>query len=339
LECQLRKTRDAALRTRIQIVLLYAAGRGSPTIAAALHCAPATAVRVAQRFLAEGEAGLQDGRQDNGQPKTDPDVDQALAELVGRSPQDEGWPRPTWTREMLAASLAGRTGVRLSVTTIARILRRLGARWGMARPTVACPWGQRRKRARLRAIAKAVGRYRPREAVYYEDEVDIHLNPRIGRDWMLRGQQKLVMTPGQNQKRYLAGALSRDGRSLVVVESERKNSDLFLALLEALAARHPTQVIHVVLDNYKIHSSQRVTRYLQAARRFVLHFLPPYSPDENRIERLWREVHANVTRNHRCRTMAELRRALWWYLRREIRRRSRRPEPREAIPLFEAIAA
>ena len=41
----------------------------------------------------------------------------------------------------------------------------------------------------------------------YEDEVDIHLNPKIGLDWMGRGQQKEVQTPGQNVKRYLAGAL------------------------------------------------------------------------------------------------------------------------------------
>ena len=40
----------------------------------------------------------------------------------------------------------------------------------------------------------------------FVDEVDIHLNPKIGPDWMLRGQQKTVPTPGQNQKRYLAGA-------------------------------------------------------------------------------------------------------------------------------------
>jgi transposase len=329
------------LRTRIQIVLHYVAGWGSLTIARARHCAPATAVRVAQRFLAAGEAGLEDARRDNGRPKVDADLEQALAELVGGSPQDDGWPRPTWTRAMLVRSVAARTGVTLSQTTLSRVLRRLGVRWGMARPTVACPWGRRRKRARLRAIARAVGRYRPGEAVYYEDEVDIHLNPRIGRDWMLPGQQKLVQTPGQNRKRYLAGALSRDGRTLVVVDSDRKNSDLFLALLDALARRHPTtRHIHLVLDNYKIHSSQRVARYLrEQGRRFVLHFLPPYSPDANRIERLWREVHANVTRNHRCATMPELWRALWWYLRCEMRRRCRRRKPQEAVPLFDAVAA
>lgn len=38
----------------------------------------------------------------------------------------------------------------------------------------------------------------------------------------------------------------------------------------------------------------------------VLHFLPPYCPDGNRIERVWLDQHANVTRNHRCKTIEEL---------------------------------
>jgi transposase len=64
----------------------------------------------------------------------------------------------------------------------------------------------------------------------------------------------------------------------------------------------------VVLDNYGIHSSELVKRALtdELDARIVLLFLPPYSPKHNRIERLWRELHANVTRNHRCRTLSEL---------------------------------
>jgi hypothetical protein len=204
-------------------------------------------------------------------------------------------------------------GAAVSHTTLSRMLRRLGVRSRMARPIVVNPWGRRRKRARLRASAHAVSRHRPADAVYDEDEVDIHLNPRTGRDWMLPGQQKFVLTPGQNRKRYLAGVLSRNGQTLVVADSERKNSDLLLPLLDAVARRQPTaRLIHLVLDNYKIHSSLRLARYLRAeGQRFVLHFLPPYSPSTTRLERLWREVHLNVTRNHRCATMPELWRALW----------------------------
>ena len=56
------------------------------------------------------------------------------------------------------------------------------------------------------------------------------------------------------------------------------------------------------------------------ASRVRLHFLPPYSPDENAIERVWQDLHANVTRNHRCPTMTTLMHEVRYYLRKRNRR-------------------
>jgi len=215
------------------------------------------------------------------------------------------------------------------------MLQDLKARWGMARPIVVCPWSKARKGRRLRAIRKIIDRLPAGEVAYFEDEVDIHLNPRIGRDWMLPGQQKLVLTPGQNRKRYLAGARAVKGNDLVFVSSIRKNSDLFLALLEKLRRHRPgVRRIHLILDNYGIHSSRGVSRYLgKEARIFRLHFLPPYCPEHNDIERLWRKVHANVTRNHRCKTIDQLLRQVTWYLHREaVRLRKSNPMHLKRLP-------
>lgn len=48
----------------------------------------------------------------------------------------------------------------------------------------------------MTAIHKALNECSAEYPVFYEDEVDIHLNPKIGADWQLRGQQKRVVTPG-----------------------------------------------------------------------------------------------------------------------------------------------
>ena len=122
----------------------------------------------------------------------------------------------------------------------------------------------------------------------YVDEVDIHLNPKIGLDWMLRGQQKEAPTPGQNEKRYLAGALDVRTGKLTWVEGPRKTSLLFLQLLYRLVTRtyRSARVIHVILDNYGIHDSLQVRLALATVKgRVKFHFLPPYCPDHNRIER------------------------------------------------------
>jgi transposase len=65
--------------------------------------------------------------------------------------------------------------------------------------------------------------------------------------------------------------------------------------------------LHLIVDNYAIHSAHATRRFLDGlGGRIVLHFLPPYCPDANRIERVWQDLHANVTRNHRCKTMKRL---------------------------------
>lgn len=314
-----RKTRDAGVRTRTLIILQAAEGKGTSRIAEAVSYHPSAVLKVVQRFVSEGEAGLRDHREDNGYPKVDDDLREALVALVRSSPEDHGWARPTWTQELLARELSHATRVRVSASTVARTLADFGARWGMARPTVACPWAPPVQGRRVRAIERLLATLPAGEDAFYEDEVDIHLNPRIGRDWMMPGEQKTVLTPGQNEKHYLAGALHTRTGDVFWVGNGRKNSHLFLQLLRRLDAAfsHATK-LHVILDNYGIHSS-RLVKYALAEEfhgRFVLHFLPPYSPKHNRIERLWRELHANVTRNHRCRTLKELLRRVAAFLRR-----------------------
>jgi transposase len=311
-----RKTRDADLRIRCRVLLKVAEGRSLNAAARDLGCAPATAWRIVARFGLEGEASVMDGRRDNGQRKVSAEVVAGLRQILEGTPQDHGYPRPTWTLELVARVVEEQLQVTLSVGHLWRILRDLETRWGQPRPVVACPWprGRRQRRiARLRQLARQLG---PGEVVLYADEVDLHLNPRIGRDWMLKGQQRLIVTPGKNVKRYLAGAYDPVRKRLVYVQGDRKASWLFLNLLRALSdAYRQVRRVHVILDNFVIHKSRLVQAWLKSfGAKLRLHFLPPYCPQENKIERLWQDLHANVTRNHRCRTIVALMEAVHQYL-------------------------
>jgi len=314
---QLRRCRNAGLRLRYLIVINLLNGRGAYLTAEALGVHNTTVYRVARRFRARGEWGLLDGREDNGAAKLDERYLDRLYVLVRSSPQQQGWRRPTWTRELLVAAMLCQTGVRIHVATMSRALARIGARRGRPRPVVRCPWSPVAKARRLGAIRHLLATLPRRHEAVYEDEVDIHLNPKIGPDWMVRGHQKEVVTPGQNVKRYLAGA--RDVRTGLVtwVEGERKASALFIALLGQVRQKYPqASVIHVILDNYRIHDSKLAQAALAGfGGRIRLHFLPPYCPNENKIERVWEDLHANVTRNHNCGTiealLIEVREYLW----------------------------
>jgi transposase len=318
----LRSCRSAGLKTRLLIIVNLLNGRAPGPTAQVLHVHRDTVYRVARRFRDHGVGGLLDRREDNGTRKLDERFLATLDQLVRSRPQAHGWRRPTWTRELLVETLCRQTGVRVHVATLSRALALIHARRGRPRPTVGCPWSKGAKTRRLNQLRRLVEGLPRREVVVYEDEVDIHLNPKIGLDWMGYGQQKEVETPGQNEKRYLAGALDvRTGR-LLWVEGVKKNAGLFVALLAKLYHHYArARVIHVILDNYRIHSGLQAAWALgQAGGRIQLHFLPPYSPEGNRIERVWEDLHANVTRNHTCPEMASLMREVRYYLHKRNRR-------------------
>lgn len=133
---------------------------------------------------------------------------------------------------------------------------------------------------------------------------------------MLPGIQKQVLTPGKNLKRYLAGTLDFATRRLTWVEGSSKNGVLFVQMVEHLIATYSeAKVLHLVLDNVKIHSSTLVEMArLRWQDRIQFHFLPPYIPDYNRIKRCWKDLHDKVTRNHTCREMDELMQKVKAYL-------------------------
>jgi transposase len=304
------RAKDAGMRCRCKVVLALVQGTTPTRIAQGGLCAKSQVYRIAERFITEGLAGLADRREDNGERKITRVYESELLGLVEGSPQEFGYRRPTWTQELLIRVLAERIGIAISVSAMSRLLSRLGIGLKRPKPIVDCPWKKAHRTRRLRAIQRLVANLPADEVVLYLDEVDIHLNPKIGPDWTKRGRQKEVLTPGCNQKRYLAGAWNPKTRRLVYVEGERKNSLLFLELLHKLATKtySDAKQIHVILDNYGIHDSLQVRLALksEAAQKLKLHFLPPYCPDHNRIERIWKDLHDNVTRNHRCATMEEL---------------------------------
>jgi len=294
-----RKQGDSEVLTRAQVVSKVTAGERVARVSEELACARSFVYRTVKHYCDEGRDGLLDARQWNGQSKVDDAFCAGVHELLQGTPRDHGYIRSTWTRELLVLVMESQGHVQVSVSTMGRVLAAIQARRGRPKPIVKCPLSKRQKRRRLRKIRDLVDHCPENEVVVYEDEVDIHLNPKIGLDWMNHGEQKLLKTPGQNAKAYVAGALDAHTREVVWVGREHKNSDLFIDLLAELDAHYAdAHLIHVVLDNYSIHKSQKTHQALLNFPRLTLLFLPPYCPDDNPIERLWRDLHANVTRNH-----------------------------------------
>jgi transposase len=141
------------------------------------------------------------------------------------------------------------------------------------------------------------------------DELDIHLLPKLGSEWTLKGTQTEVMTPGTNRKNYLAGALNFATGKLLAVIAERKNRWLFIDLLRLIDRACPASKftkVYVVVDNYGIHKAKAVVSWLATHPRLELVWLPSYCPRANPIERVFGYVHDKCTRNHKRGQIADL---------------------------------
>ena len=130
------KTGDVATLKRFYAVALLGAGKSSPTVADIVCVAVSTVVRAAHAYLAGGVEALYDKRLRNGRPKADGPFRARVTAMLRGTPEDFGWSRPTWTRELLCrqAEREGRPAV--SVSTMGRVLARIGARLGTPKPVV-----------------------------------------------------------------------------------------------------------------------------------------------------------------------------------------------------------
>ena len=315
IESRLRKTRNRIETLRCRILLLLNAGETPGAIHRKVDCARATVYRTLYRFEDRGESSLSDLRFTSKPRKVTDDLRERLMAVLDLSPQQQGWSRSTWTLELLSKEILEQTGIKLSISHVRNLLLEMGCRRGRPRPALRIP--VRGRRRVLENISRLVKRASSKHEVFYVDEADVDLNPRIGPAYMKKGQQPLVITPGKNRKQYLAGALNARTGSLVYTCGEKKNSTLFLSLMEHLNwSYRRAESIHLVLDNYIIHKSRQTLAWLRRfGSRIVLHFLPPYSPESNVIERLWKQMHDHVTRNHRHTTMESLMQAVFQFLR------------------------
>jgi transposase len=313
---------DANTRRRAQIVLALVQEKKVRDIVDVLQCSSSLVYKVAHGFLENREGAFADRREDNGERVVTKEVQRLVWIMIAETPRQFGQRRPTWTLELLSLVMRKRTGLRISRTTLCRLLRGLKIRLRRPKPIVACPWPDWRRDERIRRLRYLLLNARANEVWVFEDEVDVHLNPKIGSDYTLPGHRKKVLTPGVNKKHYLAGALNAFTGQLTWVEGNSKDSELFVRMVFQLGRDYPdARRIHLILDNYGIHKSQFTKMVLASCKGKVrLHFLPPYCPDEDRIERVWLDLHANVTRNHQCRTIEELMKEVRYWLRTENKR-------------------
>lgn len=303
----LRHAPQPELRLRAHIILLLADGFPWATLVAVLFCSSRTIARWADRFRAGRVAALL-GHPRGAPPRLTAHWVALLVHWVTTlTPRAFGFFRSRWCCGVLALLLWQQHGVRTSAETVRRWLHRADLVWRRPRPVLRRTDPDRA--AILQRLRTLLLELPDDETVVFQDEVDLNLNPKIGCMWMRRGEQAEVVTPGDNEKCYLAGSLHWRTGKLLVTRGEKRDGKLFVAHLHDLRRRlRRYKKIHVICDNASFHyNCWPVWEFCHAyGERVVLHFLPKYAPDCNPIERVWWHLHEEITRNHQCHSLEEL---------------------------------
>jgi transposase len=170
--------------------------------------------------------------------------------LLRRVPAAFGWMRTRWSCACLALTLSRQAGDKISAETVRRWLHQAGYVW--KRPSLVARDDDPARVSLLARIRWYWENLRPQEVLVFADELELHLLPKVGAQWTPRGQRLEIVTPGQDQRCYVAAALDFRTGKLIHRTGAKKNRFLFLDLLRALDRAYPGagfRHVYIVADH------------------------------------------------------------------------------------------
>jgi transposase len=135
------------------------------------------------------------------------------------------------------------------------------------------------------------------ESICFIDGVHPTHNTKPAFGWIQKGERKEIPTNSGRQRMNLSGAIDIITKRVFIQEDLSLNALSTLAFLKGLEAAYPeASKVHVFCDNAKYYKNKEVTAYLKCSK-IEMHFLPPYSPNLNPIERLWKFMNEKILYN------------------------------------------
>ena len=133
----------------------------------------------------------------------------------------------------------------------------------------------------------------------------------IMKTWFLKGKQRIIPTFGKHEGVKLVGCLDYETGRVYVEEHKKYDAEVFLHFLKNVLEQYPDGKTVMILDNARIHHAKLLQSFLEENREHLeLVFLPPYSPNLNKIEELWGWMKDSVINNVFFHSRQEIRAAV-----------------------------
>lgn len=136
-----------------------------------------------------------------------------------------------------------------------------------------------------------------RELIYFADSVHPQHQTQLVYGWISKGIRKEMPTTPYQKRLNFIGGICLKGHRFTYHQADKVNAETICDFLWKLRQANPGKFkVHLIWDNAKYHRNAKVTAFAKELG-IKLHYLPPYSPNLNPVERVWKLMHESVRYN------------------------------------------
>lgn len=300
------KERAGAEVRRAAAVLYIDDGANEQTIQRFTHYSRRQAFAVRKAYLASGTDAFRDKRHSNRERVlTTQQREAVIAILQTKQPKDVlvGCSDTYWSTNLLGEYIERHYGVRYKSRTSSYLLFR------EAKLSFHCPGKSYEKAdvARMAAWKKQQSDGRsvlmrawkdPDTIVLCEDEMVLTSSTTIQKVWLPKGQYPSVVdTNTTKQRRSIYGFLNLKTGQQEAFATDWQNMYITVSVLEQLREIYPTQQLLILWDNCGWHRGSQVQRWIRRDGKIKTLYFPPYTPELNPQEHVWKAGRKATTHN------------------------------------------
>jgi transposase len=277
---------------RIRAVQRVQAGESPETVIKTLGFSRACIYNWLARYRAGGWHALKTGSR-SGRPKKlgGKQISWIYKTVVDKDPLQMKFNFALWTRSMVGTMIKRKYGIKLSESSVGRLLRQLGLscqkplyRAYQQNPDIVKQWKEE-VFPEIKKKAKKVG-----ATIYFQDESGIRSDFHSGKTWAVKGQTPVIVATGARFSLNMVGAISTRGQFRFMVVKSSVTSDRLCEFLDKLM-HNAEKPIFLIWDGHPTHRSKKVKDHIASFDgKLEVYVLPSYSPELNPIEQAWNNV-------------------------------------------------
>jgi transposase len=287
-----KKGRRATEGERLQAVQLIESGRKIDDVVEIMGVGRRTVLEWWEKYRRGGLDELST-KFASGRPTalSDREMLELRALIVGVNPRQLSFGLALWTRDMVRELIRQRFRVSLSRVTVGRILKKLGMspqrplyRAYQQNPEKVKKWKEQ-VYPEIRSEAARCG-----AAIFFADEAGVRTDFHSGTTWAPVGETPVVTATGERKSIMMVSAVNPRGELRFRIHEGSFRAAHFIEFCKQLI-RDAENSIFLIVDGSSVHTARETREFVESTQgKLRLFFLPPYSPDLNPDEWVWKNV-------------------------------------------------